>query len=99
MSNGITFIGENGGPLQFFDYSQHKFIMFYFACLKLHDINIISSTPINVLNVFITDGCRPALGGSTIAIILLYFPIIFYDISSTQSSIFFGKISTLFKNS
>jgi len=80
MSNGITFSGEKGGPLQFLDYSQHKDIKFYFAYLRAHEMKINSSIPTKVLSVLITFGCKPALGGSTSATIFENLPIISLDI-------------------
>lgn len=38
ISKGITFIGEKGGPLQFFDYSQLRTSKFALAYENEHDI-------------------------------------------------------------
>ena len=68
-------------------YSQHKLTIFLLALYKEHDINTISSIPLNVHKHLITVGCRPALGGSNIATNLYPLPVILLSISSIQSSI------------
>ena len=75
-STGITEIGEKGGPLHHFDSSQHKLEILSFTSLNAHDIYTSSSTPTKVLSFFTTCGCKPALGGSTIATILKPFPLL-----------------------